>query len=116
MRCRFVEVSRISINPAEPNVEHEVILKHKHGTEERIKGERSGNVVTFTHKTYVSILFVSIHLAKLNASYVQLDTDETKFQMKMKRRLRKTITTEEVPLALKSDVGSEHKFSLLPSR
>ena len=62
-RCSYVELLQISFTPAEPNAEYTVILKHKHGTEERIRGEHGDGMVTFTQKTYVDIPCIDMHLS-----------------------------------------------------
>ena len=114
--CSFVELSRISFSPAERNVEYTVILKHKHGTVEHMKGERTGAIVRFTRKTYVDILFVAVSISEpQDDSYVQLETKETKIQMKTKWLLGKAAETVEVPLDLKQDVGTKHELSLVTS-
>ena len=107
-----MELLRISFTPAEPNAEYTVILKHKHGTEEHISGVHNGGMVMFIQKTYVGISFIAISLPEQrNDSYVQLETEETKIQIRTKRFLRKTVETEEVPLTLGRDVGDEYKLS-----
>ena len=112
MSCRFIELLQITFSPAEPNTEYVVLLKHKHGMEEQIKGALSGDTVTFVHTTYVNILFVHISLAQTGPSYIQLDTDENKLQISSKRRKRKPVTTEEAPLTLELDVETPHKYPL----